>query len=72
MQKCQLDAADRAVALFGDDDFGEAFEVGIVFLVDLFAEDEGDDVGVLFDGARLAQIGELQPMVSAPAFRSAA
>src|SRR6516164_5292808 len=72
MQKRQLDQSGGAVTLLGDDDFGEAFEVGIIFLVDLFAEDEGDDVGVLLDGARLAQIGELRSMVSTTAFGSAA
>src|SRR5215470_1205504 len=35
VQERQLDVADGAVALLGDDDFGEAFEVGVVFLVDL-------------------------------------
>src|SRR6516164_6610925 len=72
VQKGQFDHADGAVALLGNDDFGEAFEVRIVFLVDLFAEDEGDDVGVLLDRARLAQIGELRSMVSTTAFGSAA
>jgi hypothetical protein len=32
--------AGRAVALFGDEDFGVAFEVFAVGLVDIFAEDE--------------------------------
>ena len=34
-------------ALLGNDDFGPAFEVGIVLLVHLFAGDEGDHVGEL-------------------------
>src|SRR5262249_1449770 len=72
MQERQFDHADRAVALLGDDDFGEAFKVGVVFLVDLFAEDEGEDGGFLLNGARVAQIGELRTMVPAPAFGSAA
>ena len=59
-------------ALSGDDDFGAAFEVGIVLLVNLFAEDEHDHVGILLDRAGLAQIGELRPVVAAPAFGSAA
>src|ERR1017187_3768318 len=68
----QLDEAGRAVALFGYDDFGDAFEVGIVLFVDLFAEDEGHDVGVLLDGAGFAQVGELRTMVASAAFGSAA
>src|ERR1039457_1060166 len=46
-----LDHVGGTVALFGDDEFGDAVEVGIVFLVHLFAEDEGHHVGVLLDGA---------------------
>src|SRR5271166_3974642 len=68
----QLDEAGGTVALFGDDEFGDAFEVGIVLLVDLFAEDEGHDVGVLLDGAGFAQVGELWTMVASAAFGSAA
>src|ERR1035441_8511247 len=68
----QLDEAGGAVALFGDDEFGDAFEVGIVLFVDLFAEDEGHDVGVLLDGSGFAQVGELRTMVASAAFGSAA
>ena len=68
----QLDEAGGAVALFGDDEFGDAFEVGIVLLIDLFAEDEGHDIGVLLDGAGFAQVGELRTMVASAAFGSAA
>ena len=58
--------------MFGDDDFGEAFEFGIVFLIDLFAEDKGDEVGVLLDRAGFAQVRELRAMVAAAAFGRAA
>ena len=59
-----MDGPGRAVALFGDDDLGLAFEVGIVVLVHLFAEDERDEVGVLLDGARLSEIRELRTIIS--------
>src|SRR5450755_2959452 len=68
----KLDEAGGAVALFGDDEFGDAFDVGIVLLIALFAEDEGHYVGVLLDGAGFAQVGELRTMVASAAFGSAA
>src|ERR1700730_5058096 len=52
-----MELADGAITLLGDDDFGTAFEVGIVLLVDFFAEDKHNNVGVLLDGAGFAQIG---------------
>src|ERR1051325_10985823 len=51
----EVDGADGAVALFGDDQLGEAAEIFAVSMVDLFAEDEADDVGVLLDGAGFAE-----------------
>src|SRR5688572_32707250 len=50
-----LDRADRAVALLADDHLGHA-TLGGVLVVDLVAVDERDEVGVLLDGARLAQV----------------
>src|ERR1700722_18195388 len=49
VQKCQVELADGAVALLGNDDLGSAFQVGIVPLVDLFAEDKHNNVSVLLD-----------------------
>src|SRR6266478_4347444 len=49
-------AADRAVALLADDDLGHAL-VAAVGVVDLVAVDEQDHVRILFDRARLAQVG---------------
>src|SRR5581483_7170726 len=46
----ETDLAGRSVAVFGDDDLGGAF-VGAVGVVGVVAVDEGDDVGVLFQGA---------------------
>src|SRR5208337_1333253 len=66
----QADGVGGAVALFGNDDFGPALEVGIVLLVHLFAEDEGDHVGVLLDGARFAQVGMLRTVNAGVATRA--
>src|SRR5260221_13692246 len=87
--EAQLDRADRAMALLGDDDFGEpgdaldilrpavaavvelvvglvrpAHRLGTADIVFL-AEDEHDDVGVLFDRARFAEVGQHWPLVLA-------
>src|SRR5687767_10374544 len=46
----ELEVADGAIALFGDDDLGDPFLFGWdVFVVDLVAVDEADHVRVLFD-----------------------
>ncbi len=68
----QLHCARRAVALLADDAFGQPVHLVHILLplkmfrralgrfaprdVIFLAEDEHDDVGVLLDGARLAQI----------------
>src|SRR5687767_4358125 len=44
----QFEVADRAVALLGDDDLRDALLFGL-FVVDLVAVDEADDVRVLLD-----------------------
>src|SRR4051812_28869220 len=65
----ELDGADRTVALLADDDLGGALgflvplPVGIAVL--LFAEDEHDHVGVLFERAGLAQVRQLRAVVGA-------
>ena len=48
-EECHLYAAGGAVSLLGDNDLGNPFERGIVVVVNLFAEDEGDYVSILFD-----------------------
>src|SRR5690606_37327439 len=53
---------DRAVALLADDDLGDALLVGIG-VVDLVAINEHDDVGILLDRARFAQVGHDRPLV---------
>src|SRR5260221_1382569 len=72
VQKGQIELADRTVALLGDDDFGTAFEVWVILLVDLLAKDKHNNVGVLLNRPGFAQIGELRPVVAAPAFGSTA
>src|SRR5215204_5113433 len=67
LDECELDGADRPVALLADDDLGRPLGLGVrVSLgvaVLLLAEDEHDDVGVLLEGPGLAQVGQLRAMV---------
>src|SRR6266545_671708 len=61
VQESQVELADGSVALLGNDDFGLAAKFWVVLLVDFFTEDKHDQVGILLDGTRLAQIGKLGP-----------
>src|SRR6266853_116665 len=68
----ELLGAGGAVALLAEDHFGDALDalVGLGVdraVVELLAIDETDDVGVLLDGARFAQVRELRPAVLAAA-----
>ena len=54
MKEDQVDGADRSVALLGDDQFGESLQIFAIPIVNLFAEDEADHVGVLLDAAGFA------------------
>src|SRR5467141_447593 len=68
----QLHGARGAIALLADDDLRDAFDalVGLGVdraIVELLPIDEADDVGVLLDRARLAEVGELRPPVLAAA-----
>ena len=53
----EFDGAGFAASLFGDDDFGDAFIGGFLVVV-IISIDEGDHVGVLFDGAGFAEVLE--------------
>ena len=56
----QVDGGERALALLGDDELdllGVARRSGLLVLL-LLPVEEHHDVGVLLDGARLAQVGE--------------
>ena len=65
----QLRGAGRAVALLADDDLGHALRLlvrlPVVVAVLLLAVDEHDDVGVLLEGAGLAQVRELRAVIGA-------
>src|SRR6266850_4491341 len=62
--KCKIDSICRSVSLFRDDQFGDV-SVGLSAIVLLFTIDKRDHVGVLLNGARFSQVGELWPVVSA-------
>ena len=68
MQEDQVHGADGAVALFGDDQLGEAAEIFAVAIVDFFAEDEADHIGVLLDRARFAKVAELRAVIALAGF----
>ena len=61
----QFDIADWAVSLFGDDDLGLSckFDCFVGFVVVLFAVDEHDDVGVLFDRTGFTQVAKPRSVV---------
>src|ERR1700755_2751067 len=53
-QECQRHLADRAIALFGDDELGFPcfFRTGfLVFFINLRPDKQSHEIGVLFDGA---------------------
>src|SRR6516164_6083018 len=57
----ELDLVGRTVALFGDEDVGHVALFGRgVEIEEIWAVDEHDDVGVLFDRTGLAEVGELR------------
>ena len=60
----ELNATDRTVSVFGDDDVDDVF-VGSVGFGAVFAVEEHDDVGVLFDRARLSQVGKFRHLIGA-------
>ena len=61
-QEGQSYCAYRPVTLFADDDLGNTL-VRTIFVIHLIAIDEYDDVRILFDGARLAQILHHRPFI---------
>ncbi len=72
MQENQVHCAHGAVTLLGDDQFGQAAQVFALPVVDLFTEDEGDEIGILLDGARFAQVAELRTVIALAGFHRAA
>ena len=73
-QEAQLDVGHGAVAVLGDDQLGHARRGhSVLVLVDAVVFGtvyEGHDVGVLLDGARLAQVRQLRPLRARRATRS--
>src|SRR5262249_56271868 len=72
LDKCQFHRSGWAVALLGDDEFGQAVEVGIVRTVNLFAKDKRHEICILFDRTRFPQIRQLWAMIAATALRGTA
>ena len=63
LEEGQLDGVGRPVAVLGDDQLGDArLVVGVVVLG---AMKKQDDVGILLDRARFAQVGHPRPFVFA-------
>ena len=53
----QLNLADRAVTVLSDDQVGDVLDFRIVRFVISWSVNKADDVGILLDGARFAQVG---------------
>ena len=61
LEKGQGNASDRAVSLLRDDEFGLALNVLLILVVVhvvFLAPEKSDEIGILFDGARFAQIAQ--------------
>ena len=66
----ELDRPDRAVAVFGQDDFCNVLVLRFLIVV-IFAVQEGNDIRILFQGPRFAEVTEHRPFIL-PAFDTAA
>ena len=58
----QVDVAQLAVPVFGDQQLGRVAVFGVLVVI-VLAVDEQHNVGVLLDGAGLAQVGKHRPLV---------
>ena len=56
----EFDFANRAMAVFADDEFGDVcrHEIWFIHMVIVNAVEEHDKVGVLLDGARFTEVGK--------------
>ena len=61
-QPDQIDGSDRAVSLFGDDDFRDSLILGILIIV-IISIDKHNDVGILLDRSLLTQVGKHRTVV---------
>src|SRR5262245_3975149 len=60
----EFDDAGGAIALLRENQFGGACVRAVgISIVDVVAVNEDDDVGILLERSRLAQIGQLWPVV---------
>src|SRR5438067_10110294 len=64
LQKCQLDGSRGAITLLPDDQFGHPIELWIVRLVNLFAKDKRNHVGILLDRSGFPKVSQLRAMVA--------
>src|SRR6267378_1667020 len=71
LYESELHPTRGAVALLGNDEFSFALQIRIVLLIDLFAEYEGNHVGVLLNRSRFPQVGQLWTVIAATALRGA-
>ena len=62
--KEERDFSDGAITMFGDDDIDDIFIRGIG-LHAVFTVEKHDDIGVLFDRARFAEVGEFWYLIRA-------
>ena len=56
--------AGRTITVLTDDQFGSA-AIGALGVVHLIAVDEQDQVGILLDGTRFAQVSQYRALVTA-------
>ena len=61
-QPYEFNGSDRAVSLFGDDDFSDVFLVG-VFVVIVVSVEEHNHVGILLDGSGFSEVGQHRTVV---------
>src|SRR5262249_16937517 len=70
-EESELDRTDRSVPLLRDNEVRLA---GVLFilLVDFFTVDEHDEISILFDGSRFAQVRQLRAVIALALLRCAA
>ena len=66
MKKHHRDRSDGAVTLLGQDQLGDAVQILAIALIDLFAENEPNQICVLLDTSRLTKIAQLRPVIALP------
>jgi len=72
VQEDQIHGADRAVALLGEDQLRQAAKVLAIAVINLLAEDEPDQIGILLDGSRFTQVAELWTVIALSRLHGAA